>query len=395
MFKSNRQLFFESLAPTSKFPLAIEIESAKGVYMFAPNGKCYIDFISGIGVSNIGHCHPNVVKAVKVQAEKYMHLMVYGEYIQAPQVQLANWFKNHLPESLNSTFLTNSGTEAIEGALKLVKRVTNRNKIISFKNSYHGSSHGALSIGGSEVFKQNFRPLLPNCIQLEFNDFDEINLIDETVAGVFVETIQGEAGYIEPKHGYLEAIRDKCYSVGALMVCDEIQCGAGRTGKLWAFEHYNFVPDILCLAKGIGGGMPIGAFISSSKLLNYFTENPILGNLTTFGGHPVSSAAALACLETIVNDNLIGTVSEKELLIRKLLVHSKIKSIRGKGLMLAVEFENFEQNKTIIDNCIKLGVVTDWFLFCDNYMRIAPPLTITNNEITEACNIILQSLEKI
>jgi len=392
MYKTNRQLFFEHLAPTSKFPLAIEIERASGIYMYAPNGKKYIDFISGIGVSNVGHCHINVVEAIKKQAETYMHLMVYGEYVQAPQVQLAAWLSNHLPATLNSAYLTNSGAEAIEGAMKLAKRVTGRTKIISFKNCYHGSTQGALSIIGSEEFKQNFRPLIPDCTLLNFNNFEDINLIDETVAAVFIETIQGEAGYIEPKPHYLQFLRNQCTKVGALLVCDEIQAGAGRTGKLWAFEHYDIVPDVICLAKGIGGGMPIGAFVASHELMSFFTENPILGHLTTFGGHPVSAAASLACLQTIEDEKLVESVQEKEQLIKKLLVHPKINEIRGKGLMLAVGFDSFEINKAIIDRCIENGVVTDWFLFCDNYMRIAPPLTITLSEIEQACILILKSI---
>jgi len=395
MYKTNRQLFFEHLAPTSQFPLAIEIERAEGVYMFSPHGKSYIDFISGIGVSNVGHCHPKVVEAINAQSQKYMHLMVYGEYIQAPQVQLAQWFAEHLPKSLNTTYLTNSGTEAIEGAMKLAKRATGRSKIISCKNAYHGSTQGALSIIGNETFKQNFRPLLPDCYQINYNNFSDILSIDNTVAAVFIETVQGEAGYIEPFENYLFELQKQCNKVGALLVCDEIQCGAGRTGKLWAFEHYNIVPDILCLAKGIGGGMPIGAFIASHNLMNYFTIQPILGHLTTFGGHPVSAAAALACMNVLVQNNLIEDVLFKGEFIKKMMVHKAIKSIRGKGLMLAIEFENFDLNKQIIDGCIANGVITDWFLFCDNAMRIAPPLTITIEEIEKACSIILKSIDEV
>lgn len=395
MYKTNRQLFFENLAQTSHFPLAIEIERASGIYMFGPDNKRYIDFISGIGVSNVGHCHPKVVNAIKIQAEKYMHLMVYGEFVQGPQVRLSAWLAEHLPENLSNVFLTNSGSEAIEGAMKLAKRFTGRSKIVSFKNAYHGSTQGSLSIIGNENFKQNFRPLLPGCEQIVFNNLEHIKLIDSSVAAVFVETIQGEAGYIEPNHEYIIALRKRCTEVGALLVCDEIQCGAGRTGKLWAFEYYNIVPDILCLAKGIGGGMPIGAFISSKTIMDSFANNPILGNLTTFGGHPVSCASSLACLKVIEEEKLLDSVSLKGDLIRKLLVHKLIKGIRGKGLMLAVEFENFEINKAIIDRCIDNGVVTDWFLFCDNAMRIAPPLTITFEEIEEACLIILKSINEI
>jgi acetylornithine/succinyldiaminopimelate/putrescine aminotransferase len=392
-FKSNRQLFFEHVAPTSKFPLAIEISRAKGVYMYGPDGKEYIDFISGIGVSNVGHCHPRVVEAIQYQAQTYMHLMVYGEYVQAPQVKLAEWFANHLPSSLSSVYFTNSGAEAIEGAMKLVKRVTGRSKILSFHHSYHGSTQGALSLIGDESFKQNFRPLLPGCDKISFNNFDDLQLIDKEVAAVFVETIQGEAGYIAPNHHYFQMLKKRCEEVGALLVCDEIQCGAGRTGSLWAFEHFNVVPDVLCLAKGIGGGMPIGAFIASQELMNHFTENPILGHLTTFGGHPVSCAAALACMQAMEDEKLIESIPEKEILIRQILKHPKIKSIRGKGLMLAVEFDSFEINKVIIDRCIENGVITDWFLFNSHSMRIAPPLIITKAEIERACNVILSCIE--
>lgn len=394
VYKTNRQLFFEHVAPTSKFPLAIEIARAQGVYMYGPDGKEYIDFISGIGVSNVGHCHPKVVEAIKRQADTYMHLMVYGEFVQAPQVKLAEWLSAHLPESLNSVYFTNSGAEAIEGAMKLVKRVTGRSKILSMHHSYHGSTQGALSMIGDESFKQNFRPLLPACEKISFNHFDDLQYIREDVAAVFVETIQGEAGYIPPSPHYLKMLSDKCKEVGALLVCDEIQCGAGRTGTWWAFEQYGIVPDVLCLAKGIGGGMPIGAFIASQELMNHLTENPILGHLTTFGGHPVSCAASLACLQAIEDERMMDGISEKESLIRELLVHPRIKSIRGRGLMLAVEFESFEINKAIIDHCIEQGVVTDWFLFNSHSMRIAPPLMITKDEIKKACGVILECIEQ-
>jgi acetylornithine/N-succinyldiaminopimelate aminotransferase len=392
MHKSLRELFFEHVAPTSKFPLALEIERAQGVYMYGTNGKQYMDFISGIGVSNIGHCHPKVVQAIKKQSETYMHLMVYGEYIQAPQVKLAEWFAAHLPSQLSSVYFTNSGAEAIEGAMKLSKRATGRTQIISCKNAYHGSTQGALSMIGDESFKQNFRPLLPGCDKITFNNFQDLELINNGTAAVFVETIQGEAGYIPPTPHYLEMLANRCKEVGALLVLDEIQCGAGRTGKWWAFEHFNIVPDILCLAKGIGGGMPIGAFIASQELMDCFTENPILGHLTTFGGHPVSCAASLACMQAIEDENLLESIPAKEKLIRELLVHPNIKSISGKGLMLAVEFESFETNKRIIDKCIEHGVITDWFLFNSHSMRIAPPLIITEEEIRKACAVILECI---
>lgn len=389
---SQRQLFLNHLAQTSETPLALEIEKAEGVYLFDTSGKKYIDLIAGISVSNVGHRHPNVVAAIKNQLDKYMHLMVYGEYVQSPQVNLAKALSDVLPENLSAVYFVNSGSEAIEGAMKLAKRYTGRSEIISFKNAYHGSTHGSLSIMGSEEFKNAYRPLLPDTRQIEYNNVDQLKEITSKTACVVVETIQGEAGAIVPHKGFLVALRNRCSEVGALMISDEIQCGFGRTGKLFAFEHFNFVPDILCLAKGMGGGMPIGAFISSQEIMSTLTNNPILGHITTFGGHPVSCAASLATLNTILEENLLKSVSEKEALFRTMLVHPKIKSIHGQGLLLAIEFDSYEENKRIIDACIENGVITDWFLFNSHSMRIAPPLTISLDEIKAACTVILAAI---
>lgn len=389
---TQRQLFFDHLAQTSETPLALEIVKAEGVYLYDVSGKRYLDLISGISVSNVGHRHPKVITAIKDQLDKYMHLMVYGEYIQSPQVQLAKALADVLPGNLNSVYFVNSGSEAIEGAMKLAKRFTGRTEIISFKNGYHGSTQGSLSIMGNEEFKNAYRPLLPDTKQIEYNNFENLKEITSRTACVIVETIQGEAGAIVPEKDFLKHLRDHCSRVGALLVADEIQCGFGRTGKLFAFEHYNFVPDILCLAKGMGGGMPIGAFIASKEIINSLTINPILGHITTFGGHPVCCAASNATLGILLEEKLVERVEEKEKLFRELLKHPKIKSINGKGLLLSIEFESYEQNKIIIDRCIEKGVIVDWFLFNAHSMRIAPPLTISEEEIVFACKIILESI---
>ena len=372
------------------------MEKAEGIYIYDTSGKKYMDLISGISVSNVGHRHPQVLAAIHAQLDKYLHLMVYGEYVQAPQVQLAKLLTDNLPASLNSVYLTNSGTEAIEGALKLAKRVTGKTEIVSFRNSYHGSTHGALSIGGNEELKNSFRPLLPDVTILEFNDIEQLKSISrDKTACVVVEPMQGEAGVHIADKEFLQELRNICNETCTLLIFDEIQCGSGRTGKLFAFEHYGIVPDVLCIAKGMGGGMPIGAFIASQKMMHTFTHNPILGHLTTFGGHPVSCAAAKATFDILLQNNLMEQVAVKEKLFRKYLQHPIIKEIRGIGFMLAVQFESFEINKRIIDACIEKGVITDWFLFCDNAMRIAPPLTITESEIESACGIIIECVEKV
>ena len=392
---TQRQLFFNHLAQTTDTPLALEIEKAEGVYLIDTNGKRYIDLISGISVSNVGHRHPKVLAAIQDQIDKYLHLMVYGEYIQSPQVKLAKLLADNLPSNLSSVYFVNSGSEAIEGAMKLAKRYTGRTEIFSFKNGYHGSTHGSLSIMGNEEFKNAFRPLLPDTRIIEFNNQQDLKLITNRTACVIVETIQGEAGIVLPDEAFLIALRKRCTETGALLIVDEIQSGYGRTGSLFAFEQYGIVPDILCLAKGMGGGMPIGAFISSKKIMNTLTNNPILGHITTFGGHPVSCASALATLQILLEENLMAQVKTKEELFRTLLKHPKIRPLNGKGLMLSIAFESFEQNKAIIDKCIEKGVITDWFLFKTENMRIAPPLTITEHEIKFACNAIVEAVEEV
>jgi acetylornithine/N-succinyldiaminopimelate aminotransferase len=389
---TQRQLFLNHVAQTSPTPLALEIERAEGVYLYDSKGKSYIDLISGISVSNVGHCHPAVVEAVKNQVDKYMHLMVYGEYVQSPQVFLAEALVNTLPKSLDAVYFVNSGSEAVEGALKLAKRFTGRAEIISCKNAYHGSSHGALSVMGNEFFKNAFRPLLPGTRFIEYNNIDNLSQITTQTACVIAETIQGEAGVVLPQNDYLKKLRARCSETGTLLILDEIQTGFGRTGTFWGFEQYGISPDILTTAKGMGGGMPIGAFIASKSMMDLLTHNPVLGHITTFGGHPVSCAASLATLQVIKNGTYLQEVAAKEQLIRSLLIHPLIKSIKGKGLLLALEFEDYEQNKRIIDACIEKGVITDWFLFADNLMRIAPPLTITIEELKLACKIILESI---
>ena len=392
---SNRQLFLHHLAQTSDTPLMIEIISAEGVYMHDVDGKEYLDLISGIGVSNVGHRHPKVVDAIKNQVDQHLHVMVYGEFVQSPQVKLAEALAKTLPSKLDSVYLMNSGSEAIEGAMKLAKRYTGRSEIIACQNAYHGSSHGALSLTGSESFKQNYRPLLPGISHLRFGCIDDLEMITEQTAAIVLETVQGEAGVKVGSELFWKAVRKKCDETGTLLILDEIQCGFGRTGKMWAFEHYGIEPDILTSAKGMGGGMPIGCFISSREMMQVFTHNPILGHISTFGGHPVSSAASLATLEVIQEEDLLSEVSHKEQLFLTLLKHPSIKEIRSKGLLMAVEFESYDVLKPIIDKAIELGVVTDWFLFNDRSMRIAPPLIVTEDEIKKACKLILQAIDEV
>ncbi|MGD1841674.1 MAG: aspartate aminotransferase family protein [Thermonemataceae bacterium] len=389
---TQRELFLRYVAQTSPSPLLLEIERAEGIYMYDRQGKAYIDLISGIGVSNIGHRHPRVLAAVQQQLDRYLHLMVYGEYVQSPQNLLAQKLTEVLPTPLDNVYFVNSGSEAIEGALKLAKRHTKRTEILACYKAYHGSSHGALSLGSEEVFKRPFRPLLPDICHIHYGSYRDLSKITSNTAAVVVETIQGEAGVQVACTNYFKQLRARCDETGTLLILDEIQAGFGRTGKLWAFEHFDFIPDILVLAKGMGGGMPIGAFVSSSAIMRGLMEDPILGHITTFGGHPVSCAAALATLEVLLEADLIEKVAVKAQLFKKLLHHPKILGIRNKGLIMAVAFDNFTTLKPIIDRAIAAGVVTDWFLFCDNAMRIAPPLTITEEEIEKACEIILKSI---
>lgn len=390
---TQRSLFLQHVAQTSDFPLCLEIVKAEGMYMYDVDDKKYMDLISGISVSNLGHRHPNIIHAVKEQLEKYTYLMVYGEFVQSPQVKLAQLLTQQLPSSLSSCYFVNSGSEANEGAMKLAKRYTGRKEIISFKNAYHGSTQGCLSIIGDDDFKKPFEPLLPNITQLEFNNESNLAAISTKTACVIVEPIMGEAGVIAPTNNFLLKLKNRCTETGTLLIFDEIQTGFGRTGKLFAFEHFGVVPDILTLAKAMGGGFPIGAFVASNEIMGSLKTNPILGHITTFGGHPVSCAAAYANLHTLLtHKELISTVATKEQLFRKLLVHTKIKEVRSFGLLLAVEFDSFETNKAIIDRCIENGVLTDWFLFNDKSLRIAPPLIITEDEIKMACKVILEAI---
>ena len=389
---SQRQLFLQHVGQTSDFPLQLEIERAEGIYMYDRTGKSYIDLISGVSVSNLGHLHPEVVKAVKDQTDKYMHLMVYGEYVQTPQVEFAKKLSDLLPEKLNSTYFVNSGSEAIEGALKLAKRYTGRLEIVSFKNAYHGSTHGALSVMGNEEFKNSFRPLLPDIKFIDFNSKEDLVQITDKTACVLVEPVQGEGGIRLPDSGYLKKLREKCDDHGVLLIFDEIQTGFGRIGSLFAFQKYGVIPDIFTIAKGMGGGMPIGAFVSSNEIMSSFKTNPILGHITTFGGHPVSCAAAKASLDILTSEGFINEVEQKGKLFRKYLDRPEIKEIRGVGLFMAVELLDFKQVKKVIDIAVSKGLVTDWFLFHDSAFRIAPPLTITNEQIKEACDILNESI---
>jgi acetylornithine/N-succinyldiaminopimelate aminotransferase len=389
---TTRSLFFEHLAQTSDTPIGIEIEHAEGCWMYAPGGKKYLDLISGIAVSNLGHGHPEIVNAVIAQVKKNMHLMVYGEFINAPQVELAATLIKNLPENLSCVYFVNSGSEAVEGAMKLCKRFTGRTEIISFENSYHGNTQGALSIIGGDERKKGFYPLIPGTKRIRLNNTDDLEFITENTAAVFIEPVQGEAGIRIATKNYLSALRKKCDETKTLLVFDEIQSGYGRTGKLFAFQHSGIIPDILLLAKGFGGGMPLGAFIASPSIMNCLRNEPVLGHITTFGGHPVSCAASHAALNVLLSTDLIEKTIDKENLFRSLLVHPKIRGIRGTGLMLAVELESAEAVMNVIQICIEKGVITDWFLFCDNSLRIAPPLTISNDEIEFACRVIVEAV---
>lgn len=390
---SPRQLFLLNTAQTSPTPRLLEIERAEGMYMYSPEGKRYMDLVSGFAVSNTGHRHPKVVQAIKDQADKYLHLTVYGEYVQSPQVKFAEKLSSVLPESLSSVYFVNSGAEATEGALKLAKRFTGRSEIIACKNSYHGSTHGALSVMGNEYYKQAYRPLLPDIRFIEFNNPHHLDQISTGTAAVIMETIQGEAGVRVPDMGYMLRLRQRCDETGTLLILDEIQTGFGRTGTLFGFENFNIIPDILLLAKGMGGGMPVGAFISSNKIMGSLMENPMLGHITTFGGHPVSCAAGLANLNVILEEKLFDDVHSKELLFRECLKHPSIKEIRGKGLMLSIQLSNFDQVENISRMCVDKGIIIDWFLHCETAMRIAPPMIITEDEIRFACSVILESLD--
>ncbi|MEL0456944.1 aspartate aminotransferase family protein [Flavobacteriaceae bacterium SZ-1-7] len=387
--------FLKYQAQTTAHPLAMEISHANGSFIYDTNNKVYLDFVAGVSACPLGHNNPKVIKAIKGQLDKYLHVMVYGEYIQKPAVELTKLLANKLPYSLEKTYLTNSGTEAIEGALKLAKRATGRSEIIAAHNAYHGNTMGSMSVMGYEERKQAFRPLIPDVRFITFNDEEDLNQITEKTAGVILETIQGGAGFLEPQNGYLEKVRKKCDDVGALLILDEIQPGIGRTGKLFGFEHYNCIPDILVIGKGLGGGMPIGAFTASGDLMDLLYENPKLGHITTFGGHPVIAASALATLKEITESNLMLEVLEKEKLFKSLLVHPLIKEIRGKGLMLAFITPSAEITNQLILKCQDAGLILFWLLFEPKAVRITPPLTISNDEIKQGCKVIIDILDEI
>ena len=393
---TNRQLFLQHVATTSDFPIALEIERAEGIYMYSPDGKPYLDLVSGVSVSNLGHGHPRVRQAIKDQVDKYMHLMVYGEFIESPQVQLAKLLSDNLPESLNSVYFVNSGSEANEGALKLAKRFTGRSEIITFKNAYHGSTHGALSVLGDEELKNAFRPLLPDIRIIEFGNILDLEQITNKTACVILEPIQSEGGMIIPTKEFIQTLRARCIEKGALLIFDEVQMGFGRTGKLFAFEHFDVVPDILCLAKAMGGGMPIGAFISDKKILDTFKSNPMLGHITTFGGHPVCCAAAKAALEVLLEENIVDDVQRKgELFVTLLKDHPMVKGFRQLGLFIAVIVESQEIMLAIMKEAYELGVIMDPFLFCAGAFRIAPPLNITDEEIHHASDLLIEAMNKV
>jgi len=386
------EFFYRHIAQTSELPMGLEIEKAEGSWIFTRDGKKYLDLISGISVSNTGHLHPHVTKAIQAQLGKYLHTMVYGEHIQSPQVRFAKKLAEYLPNSLHTVYFTNSGAEAMEGAMKLAKRYTGRTNILSFHNAYHGSTQGALSIMGSEEFKNSFRPLLPGTAILEFNDLSALGQIDGHTAAVFVEPVQGEAGVVPGRKDFMKALRTSCTEKGALLIFDEIQTGFGRTGSLFAFEQLGLIPDILVCAKGMGGGMPLGGFISSPEIMSSLVKDPVLGHLTTFGGHPLSCAAGLAAFEVLEEEDLVAKVKEKEALFVSLLQHPKIKELRHSGLLLAMEFESPALNQNVIKACLKRGVITDWFLFNASSLRLAPPLTISEEEIRFACRVLLESI---
>ncbi len=391
---SNRQLFLSHVAQTSPAPIGIEMVKASGIHLEDVNGKRYVDLISGFSVCNIGHSHPDVVKAVQEQAAEYMHLIVYGEFIEAPQTSYAKLLTDHLPASLNCVYFTNSGAEATEGAMKLAKRVTGRSKIIAFNRSYHGSTQGALSVMGDEYWRNAFRPLLPDVYHYDYNNNGVLNAIDSQTACVILETVQAESGVIAPSKEWLQAIRKKCDEHCVLLILDEIQAGFGRTGTLWAFEQFDIVPDLLLLGKALGGGMPLGAFIADQKLMNALTHDPVLGHITTFGGHPVSCAAGKTAFEVLLKGNYVDEIKRKGKILKEMLVHPSIISQNSCGLWMSLQFESDQLNQDIIHQCIQNGLITDWFLFAPDRMRIAPPLTITEEELKQVCITILKSIDQ-
>jgi acetylornithine/N-succinyldiaminopimelate aminotransferase len=386
--------FFKYQAQTTAFAAGFEVEKADGCYIYGKDGRKYLDFVAGVSANTLGHSHPKIVNAIKNQAEKYLHVMVYGEYAQEKPVALCKLLAEKTPNLLEVTYLVNSGAEAIDGALKLAKRYTGREEIISMKNSYHGNTHGALSVSGNEYHKREFRPLLPFVNFINFNDETEFHKITEKTACVIAETIQGAAGFLMPDQDYFKNLKKHCENVGALLILDEIQPGFGRTGKLFSFEHYDMVPDILVMGKGMGGGVPVGAFMSSKTIMETLSRQPKLGHITTFGGNPLIAAASLATLEGVLELNLMQEIEEKETLFRELLVHTKIKKINGKGLMLAVELENPEFTLKIAKKCMEKGLIVFWQLYNNEFLRISPPLTISLDEIKLGCAIVLEALEE-
>ncbi|MEY3433205.1 MAG: hypothetical protein RL131_1141 [Bacteroidota bacterium] len=390
-----RQLFLRHVGQTSQAPLALEIVRAEGALMWDKTGRSYIDLIGGISVCNIGHCHPHVVDAIIKQSSAYTHVMVYGELIESPQVRYAKKLADHLPSSLDCVYFTSSGSEATEGAMKLAKRVSGRTMIAAFNQSYHGSTQGALSIMGSEYWRNAFRPLLPGIIHLEYNKMEDLHRIDSSVACVVVEPIQAERGVLAPDKNWMQALRSRCSETGTLLIFDEIQTGFGRTGSLFAFEQLNIVPDILLVGKALGGGMPLGAFIASHEMMQTLTTDPVLGHISTFGGHPVCCAAGEAAFDVLIQDKLMNGVQIKSEVFKKMLIHPMIKSFRSEGLLMALEFDSWDTNKAVIDGCIAKGVFTDWFLFASHCLRLAPPLNISEQQIQDACAVILSVCDDI
>ena len=395
MSQTIRDFFFTHQAQTTAQPIGLEIKKARGSYIIDKNNKKYLDFVAGVSACTLGHCHPKVIRAVRSQMRKYLHVMVYGEFVQNEPVQLVKLLADHLPKKLSCTYLTNSGTEGIEGALKLAKRATGRQNIIAANNAYHGNTQGAMSVMGYEERKRAYRPLIPGTSYIQFNDFDDIEKINTKTAAVILETVQGGAGFIVPSKDYMKAIRKQCDKVGALLILDEIQPGMGRTGKLFAFEHFDIVPDIFVTGKGLGGGFPVGAFCSSKELMDLLQDKPILGHITTFGGHPVIAAACHATLQTLLKNDLMAQTLEKERFIREYLQHKGIEEIRGKGLMIALIMTSEELAKELVRIALERGLLLFFLLFEKRAVRITPPLTISKKELKKGCDIILHILDEI
>ncbi len=399
MRKILRKAFLEHVAQTSPSPMLVEVERARGSYFYTPDGERYVDLVSGVSVSNVGHCNPDVVEAIQRQAASYMHVMVYGEMVEAPQVEYATLLAELLPDPLSTIYFVSSGAEAVEGAMKLVKRYTGRGEIISMRRSYHGSTQGAMALMGSpegDEWTTAFQPIVGGCRSIEFNDFEALTQITEQTAGVVCEVVQGEAGVRLPADGYLEALRSRCSEVGALLVFDEIQTGMGRTGEMFASIKYKVTPDVICLAKAFGGGMPLGAFCSSAEIMGTLQHSPVLGHITTFGGHPVSCAAGLAATKHLIHNNIIAEVEQKGARFESVVAnHPTVREIRRSGLLMAVELGEAERLYRLMEIFKEEGIMSDWFLFCDTAFRISPPLTMTMEEIDDCCEIVLRSLDRV